>query len=210
MLFIGAGGLAAQFFEDLVAMNMQDVVFWSETPTANQFIADKFKIISTDEEVVDYFNNVSRSFILSVGDIATRKVVRERFIKLGGKVASFVTPFCRLSPYIKSIGKGVMILNDAEMEPGVSIGDYSLINKKSKYGHGCIVGADCEIGPMATIAAYAEIGDESLIGISALILPKVKVGKNVIVSAGSVVTKNIPDNAVVAGVPAKIRFIKKV
>ncbi|WP_348636746.1 hypothetical protein [Flavobacterium anhuiense] len=35
-------------------------------------------------------------------------------------------------------------------------------------------------------------------------MPKVKIGKNVIVGAGSVVTKDIPDNCLVVGVPARI------
>jgi sugar O-acyltransferase (sialic acid O-acetyltransferase NeuD family) len=210
MLFIGSGGLAAQLFEDLLASNIQDVVFWSEVDTGNDFIKERFKIIGTDEEVIDYFTNTSTSFVMCIGDISHRKKMAEKFIKLGGKQASFITPFCKISPFVKKIGKGVMILNDAELEPGVIVGDQSLLNKKSKYGHACVIGTNCEIAPLAIISAYAEIGDDSLIGIASLILPKVKIGKNVTVSAGSVVTKNIPDNAVVSGSPAIIRFYKKV
>lgn len=47
------------------------------------------------------------------------------------------------------------------------------------------------------------IKSNAWIGAGATILPGVTVGKNAIVGAGSVVTKNVPDNAVVAGVPAK-------
>lgn len=47
------------------------------------------------------------------------------------------------------------------------------------------------------------------IGAGAIILPGVTVGENAIVAAGAVVTKDVPDNGVVAGVPAKlIRNIK--
>lgn len=42
------------------------------------------------------------------------------------------------------------------------------------------------------------------IGAGAVILPGVTIGENAIVAAGAVVTKNVPDNTVVAGVPAKI------
>ena len=51
------------------------------------------------------------------------------------------------------------------------------------------------------------IGQYSLIGAGARIMPGVHIGRNVVVGANAVVTKNIPDNCVVAGVPAKI--IKK-
>lgn len=48
------------------------------------------------------------------------------------------------------------------------------------------------------------------IGAGAIILPGVTVGRNAIVAAGAVVSKDVPDNAIVAGVPAKyIRDIKQ-
>ena len=48
------------------------------------------------------------------------------------------------------------------------------------------------------------IGDNTFIGIRCIILPGVEIGKNVIVGAGSVVSRSIPDNVVVAGNPAQI------
>lgn len=48
------------------------------------------------------------------------------------------------------------------------------------------------------------IGDWVWFGARSVVLPGVVIGNNVVVAAGSVVTKNIPDNSVVAGVPAKV------
>ena len=48
------------------------------------------------------------------------------------------------------------------------------------------------------------IGAESFIGQKAIILPGVHIGKNCIIGCGSVVTKDIPDNSVAAGNPAKV------
>jgi sugar O-acyltransferase (sialic acid O-acetyltransferase NeuD family) len=209
MLFIGAGGLAAQLFDDLVRMNLPDVVFWSETPTPNKFISDRFLVISNDEQVMDHFNTIGRSFVLCVGNSEQRKKMAEKFIAMGGKLESFISPFAVISPHDVTIGHGTMVLNLAEMEAGAHIGEHCLINKKSYYGHGCKLDSYCEVGPTAIISAEASIGEGSLIGIGAIILPRIKIGRNVIVSAGSVVTKNIADNAVVSGVPAAVRFYKK-
>lgn len=48
------------------------------------------------------------------------------------------------------------------------------------------------------------IGDDVWIGANAVILPGVTIGKHVVVAAGAVVTKDVPDNSIVGGVPAKI------
>ncbi|MFM9911830.1 MAG: DapH/DapD/GlmU-related protein [Chitinophagaceae bacterium] len=209
MLIVGAGGLAAQMFQEIEMSKTQDVVFWSETPTQFKFIEDKYSIIKTDEEVIDYFNSVSKSFILCVGDTGVRKKIAQRFRLLGGKLSTYISPYTVISPYINEIGTGAMILKDVEMEPGVTIGAECLLNRKSYYGHGCTISAHCEVGPLALVSADAVIGENSLIGMGSYVLPKIRVGKNVIISAGSVVTKMLPDNAVVSGVPAEIRFFRK-
>ncbi len=48
------------------------------------------------------------------------------------------------------------------------------------------------------------IGDDVWVGANAVILPGVKIGKHVVVAAGAVVTKDVPDYCVVAGVPARV------
>lgn len=49
-----------------------------------------------------------------------------------------------------------------------------------------------------------EIGDYVFIGPGSIILPQVKIGRGAIIAAGAVVTKDIPDFAIVGGVPAKV------
>lgn len=49
-----------------------------------------------------------------------------------------------------------------------------------------------------------EVMDNVFIGLGSIILPNVRIGPNAIVSAGSVVTKDVPANSIVVGVPAKV------
>ena len=49
-----------------------------------------------------------------------------------------------------------------------------------------------------------EVGEEAFIGIRSIIMPGVRIGKHSVVGAGSVVTRDVPDYTVVAGVPAKV------
>lgn len=59
-------------------------------------------------------------------------------------------------------------------------------------------------GNFAYTAGCIEVMDNVFIGSNATILPNVKIGPNAIIAAGAVVTKDVPENSIVAGVPAKV------
>jgi maltose O-acetyltransferase len=63
---------------------------------------------------------------------------------------------------------------------------------------------DLESEKFEAIEEPIEIGDYVFIGPRAIILPGVKIGKGAVVAAGAVVTKDVPDFAIVGGVPAKV------
>lgn len=57
---------------------------------------------------------------------------------------------------------------------------------------------------MQAQASPVTIGDDVWLGANVVILPGVTIGSNVVVAAGAVVTKDVPSNCVVGGVPARI------
>jgi len=62
---------------------------------------------------------------------------------------------------------------------------------------------DVHAPDMRSIEEPVEIGDYVFVGPRAIILPGVKIGTGAVVAAGAVVTKNVPERAIVGGVPAK-------
>jgi sugar O-acyltransferase (sialic acid O-acetyltransferase NeuD family) len=83
-------------------------------------------------------------------------------------------------------------------------GKMILINRSVSIGHHVHADDYVTFGPACAIGAYCEILEGAFIGINATVLPKRSIGKNSIVGAGAVVTKDVPDNTTVAGNPARI------
>lgn len=88
-------------------------------------------------------------------------------------------------------GLGVVI------HPAVKIGENCVI-----YQH-VTLGADGKKGHEAPV-----IGNNVMIGAGAILLGNIRVGDNAIIAANSVVLHDVPEGAMVAGVPAKIKTIK--
>ena len=128
----------------------------------------------------------------------------QKFIGFGFTSQSIIAKNAQVSSSA-NLGEGLNIMSFVFIGPDSSIGVGSLINAYSSIHHDVVIGDFVEISPGAKILGNCTIGAFSTIGTNATILPKIKIGKNVIVAAGAVVNTDVPDNCMVAGVPAQIK-----
>lgn len=106
------------------------------------------------------------------------------------------------------ISELVTIQVPKDKDSTTNIGSNNIIMAHSHIGHDVKIGNNCEISTSSVIGGYVEIEDGAKIKLNVTIRNRKKIGKNCIVGMGSVVVKDVEDNMVVVGNPAK-PLIKK-
>lgn len=107
----------------------------------------------------------------------------------------------------------IRIFHNSAVYSETSIGDGTefgyggiavVIHKRAVIGKNCVIGSNVTIGGRSRSRDVPVIGDNVYIATGAKVLGAIKVGSNVVIGANAVVIQDVPDNCVVAGVPAKV------
>jgi acetyltransferase-like isoleucine patch superfamily enzyme len=149
---------------------------------ANVFIGDRVTIFQAESGTVELGDRVHlhQDTCIETGHGGSLKIGPDTHIQ----------PRCQFSAYKSpiQIGRGVMIAPNCAFYPydhGVAPGE--LINKQPLETKGGII-----------------VDDDAWLGFGAIVLDGVRIGKGAVVGAGAVVTKDVPDGAIAAGVPARV------
>ncbi|MDO5655739.1 MAG: acetyltransferase [Flavobacteriaceae bacterium] len=206
MLVVGAKGLAKEVL-DMLLLNkeMNNLVFYDDVNVNEpDLLFGQFPILRSAEAAKEYFENTDKRFTLGVGFPHVRYALYHKFLELGGAPFTLISANSDLGHFDIEIGEGVTMGYHCAISNSVHIGRGSFINAKTIVGHDSTIGEFCEICPSVNIAGHIDIGDYTFLGTGVIVYPKVKIGKNVSVTAGSIVRKNVPDNSIVHGLDGKV------
>ena len=147
--------------------------------------------------------NKSTHFVISIGSNGlARYEISQQLKNKGLKSVNLISKHSILED-LNKYGEGISSMPGSIIHKFTEIGDQCIFNTNSTVDHDCILGNGVHIMGGASIAGRVRIGDFSIVGTNATILPDISIGEKSFIGAGAVVTKNVLDNQVVYGVPAR-------
>lgn len=204
-VIIGAGKYGEVYLSYLRESGVDVIGFLDDDDKIQAKMVGKIPILGK----TDCLPNLKENFGIEavycpLGNNRARVRFLQKAKELGYKTPNYIHPSVILSPEV-NLGEGVYILLGSEIMPFTQIEDYVMISMNVNVAHhnilrkGTFLSTGCNFG--ASIVAeentYCGIGSTIMTGLHRL-------GKDCLIGAGAVVIKDVPDGAVVAGVPAKI------
>jgi len=203
VVILGGGGHAKVVYDLIFELDLAVKAVVTITPTLDPIFAH-LEQWNSDDEVLRFQSN-SIMLVNGVGSIRVSETRRRIFLFYKQRSYQFHTlihPFAKVSRFAE-LNEGAQIMAGSIIQAGCLIGANTIINTKTSVDHDCTIGDHVHIAPGATLSGGVRIGNGSHIGVGATIIQGVSIGCNVTVAAGAVVIRDVVDNALVKGVPAR-------
>lgn len=205
MIIAGAKGFAKEVLEVVIQNNPdEDIVFFDDVSSdLGPTLYSKFPILRSRMELKNYIETMSPRYSLGLGLPKNRKLLYDIIESLGGELTSVISSKASIGQFGIEIDKGVNVMQGVVITSSVRIGKGVLLNINSTIGHDSTIDDFVEICPGVNISGNCHIGEHTFIGSNSTIFPGVRIGSNVTIGAGSLVTKDVSDNLLSYGSPAK-------
>ncbi len=165
-----------------------------------------YKVLGRQEElkelIVRYEINAG---LITIGDNWSRKIVYDQIRKQipDFKFVNAIHPSVIIGMNVE-IGVGLVIMAGCIINPNSTIGDFCFFATGAQLEHDCTMGDFSSISAGVITGGKVQIGKFSAITLGVIIMDRLVIGENTVVGSGSLVTKNLPDNVLAYGNPARI------
>ena len=141
--------------------------------------------------------------VFGIGANAIRARVCEKLSEKGVRILTVVHPQAVVAG-TAAVGAGTVIMANATINPDARIGKAAIINTGAVVEHDCEVGDFAHLSPNSAIGGGSSLGTGAWLGLGATVNPGIRVGAHTIVGAGAAVVKDLPEDCIAVGVPAKV------
>lgn len=205
----GAGGLGRELLELARQINKYKQT-WSDIIFA---VDEKYYDPNNDEingaKVIPYDTLISQNscdglnFVIAQGEPIHRKGLKDKINNQGFELATMIHPSVDI-PDSTKVGIGAIIKSWCVISCNVTIGENVLIQSSVIIGHDSVVGSNSVLSGASILAGNVNIGASTYIGINSCVKERLSIGRDTIIGMGSVVFRDIGDEVIALGNPARV------
>ncbi|MCR8635385.1 MULTISPECIES: NeuD/PglB/VioB family sugar acetyltransferase [Paenibacillus] len=204
LLILGAGGLGKVIAEIAVLMGKWErIAFLDDRVELKEVMG--FPVIGKLTDLDSYIKDYNNAFV-AIGHNHTRLMWLQLIGISGFIIPALIHPLSIVSKF-SSIGEGTAVMAGAVINTDATIGRGCIINTCASIDHDCTLEDGIHVSPGARVSGTVNIGRCSWVCVGSTIANDIRIGSHVIVAAGAVVVRNVPDNVMVAGVPAMLKKV---
>lgn len=199
----GAGGHGKVVAEVLQAARLPVAGFLDDS--ANRFGGPVLglPVIAVGDWLQECANRDGIGIALGIGDNRSRHKVAWECWSWGFEIVTAVHPSAVISPSA-SILEGTVVMPGATINADARLGLGVIVNTGAVVEHDCTIGDYAHLSPNATLGGGVRMGIFSHLGLGAVVLPGVAIGARSTIGAGAVVVRDVPDDVIARGVPARV------
>jgi len=201
---LGAGGLGREVL-DLAKEIIKSFQTWEKIIFIDDYKKEKvvsgIEVVTFDAFKANWTAENSR-LVIAIGEPKERSRLRKEIKETAYALQSLVHPASFVGSETQ-IGDGAIIQFGSFISCNVKIGDNVLIQPNSSVGHDSIIGSDAVISSYVGISGNCTIGERAYIGVGVPVKEKISIGADSIVGIGSAVLRDIPENVIALGNPAR-------
>ena len=197
LIIIGCGGHSKVVTDVAESIGFANISYQDTFSEKDTFLGRK--VINQEVE------NYREYFFVAIGDNWLREKIFNKF-QLKNKYSipiSLIHPSSIVSPKC-SIGKGTVIMPLCVINSSSNIGNGVIINTRASIDHDNCLNNFSSIAPGVSTGGNVNLGERSAVSIGASISHGIRIGSDVVIGASSLVNKDIKNNWVAYGTPAKL------
>lgn len=209
-VIIGAGTYGEVYLSYLQECGIEVVAFMDNNPALHGTYVKGIPVVGSEDllETDEWKQKISNVYC-PIGNNPLRRKILNKVSELGYNTPYFIHPSACIADNV-SIADGVYVLPQTVIMPFTRIDKYCMISMNAKIAHHSILEEGCFISTGVNFGANIHALKDAYMGIGSLIMTGVKiVGENSLIGAGSIVIRDVPDNAVMVGNPAKVLKYKE-
>jgi sugar O-acyltransferase (sialic acid O-acetyltransferase NeuD family) len=202
LLIVGAGGFGRELMSYAREVSERDGFtvggFLDPDPKALDGFDCDARILGDERE---WAVEADDRFLIAVGDPEQRARIHDALVRRSAQFHTLIHPMAWKAPTAR-LGPGTIMAPFSSVTADAVVGMNVLLNISVCIGHNATVGDHSVISPLTIVTGACTIGDKAFIASSCVIAPKRVLGKRSTISAGAVVFRNVPENALARGNPA--------